>query len=32
VVLWFPATVGEAGPNGFAKRMDNPVKPALKAL
>jgi len=32
VVLWFPATVGEAGPNGFAKRMDSPVKPVLKAL
>ena len=32
VVLWFPATVGESGPVGFAKRMDNPPKPVLKAL
>ena len=32
VILWFPATVGEAGPTGFAKRMDNPPKPVLKAI
>jgi hypothetical protein len=32
VILWFPATVGESGPAAFAKRMDNPPKPALKAL
>lgn len=32
VILWFPATVGESGPVAFAKRMDNPPKPVLKAL
>jgi len=32
VILWFPATVGEKGPTGFATKMDNPPKPVLKAL